>query len=225
MGYILEIEEDALCICGLYGTYKAKDNRDGSFNVSVYRDVYVNEIDSNGEEYCVDAGQEWSVHVKDLGELHSFISKCERERLWNYIPGPTYKVRFDADKGFVYLKGSCKKFIVSEDERGLYVDEIQTSKAHNHDYADNLLEVTQMLLKKEKWWDCQVEENLKIIKGTEPSANITDAGNLKIENNEKTYYIGQKENGSFWVNMVGGNERHICYKDSLAEAIKLIVDS
>lgn len=222
MGYNLEIEDDALRIYGLYGTYKAQDNRDGSFDVSVCMDVYVNEIDSNGEEYCVDAGQEWTVNVNNLSELNIFISRCEQERLWNYILGPIYNARFDSEKGLLYLKGNYKKFVIGQDEKGLFIDEIQEPKSHNYDYSNSLSSTIKTLLKKEHWWDCQAEENLKRIKGSEPSANITDAGNLKIKNKENIYYIGQKENGCFWVNVIGGNERHIYYKNTFKEIIQLI---
>ena len=84
MSYKLDIKDDALRICGLFGTYEAADDGSGGFLVSVQQDSCVNEIDADGEEYLVDFGQEWSVLVKNLSELNGFIKRCEEERLWNY---------------------------------------------------------------------------------------------------------------------------------------------
>ena len=51
---------------------------------------------------------------------------------------------------------------------------------------------------------------------------VTSGGNLQIEYRNKSLLIGQKDDGTYWFNMIGGQEKHIFYKDSFKEVIALL---
>lgn len=114
MSYKLDIKDNSLCIQGLYGTYEAMDNGSGGFTISVIQDTCVNEIDAEGEEYLVESGQEWSVPVINLTELNGFVKKCEEEKLWNYMCGPVFRIKPDAENGVLYIKGQSKNFVIGD---------------------------------------------------------------------------------------------------------------
>ena len=119
------------------------DDGSGGFLVSVQQDSCVNEIDADGEEYLVDFGQEWSVPVKNLSELNGFIKRCEEERLWNYLPGPVFRMKPDIETGILYVRGQSRNFVIGEGDKGLYVDESANTK--NHNYKDDLLGITRYM--------------------------------------------------------------------------------
>lgn len=220
MSYQLDIQDNTLCIKGLFGVYEAEDNGDGSFIVSVIQKSCVNELDSEGEEYFVESGQEWNIIAENLTELNSFITSCETEKMWNYMCGPVFKVKPDIANGLLYLKGQTKNFVIGECQDGLYVDELQASK--NHNYVDEFIGLTRELTKQDKWWKRAAEETLDIIRNVKSTAMITSGGNMKIEYKNKSFVIGQKDNGDFWINVIDNQERHIYYKSSWPEVLSLL---
>ena len=220
MSYRLEFQNNTLCIQGLYGAYEAADRGEGGFLVSVSLDTCVNEMDSEGEEYLVETGQEWSVPVANLTELNSFIRKCEDEKLWNYICGPVFRMKPDIEKGILYVKGQDENFFIGADEKGLYLDHGQIAKVH--EYMD-LTTITKRMTMEDKWWSRPAVETLDIARNMRCAAMITSGGNLKLEYRNKSVLIGQKENGSFWVNVVNGMERHILYKDTWKEVLEALI--
>lgn len=217
MSYRLDITENTLCIQSLYGTYEVSDNGEG-FLISVVQGTCTNELDSEGEEYLVESGQEWNVPVKNLTDLNVFIKKCESERLWNYICGPVFRMKAEKD-GLLYLKGYTQNFIIGEDGKGLYIDDSQK----NHIYIKDLMSISRKLIMEDKWWMRPAEESLDMIRNIRCAATITSGGNLKLEYKNKSLLIGQKEDGSFWVNMTEGLERHILYKEKWNDVIELLL--
>lgn len=220
MSYQLEIKDDALYINGVFGKYEAEDSGKGEFVVSVVTDVCINELDSEGEEYLVDAGQAWNIPVKNLAELNGFITKCEEERLWNYILGPIFRIKPDLDNGILYIKGHTKNFAIGETEKGFYVDELQSSKSHH--IVEDLMDGTHVITTNDKWWERPVEETMEIMNDLHCYAKVTDGGNLKVELKNKSFVIGNKDNGGFWVNITGGQERHVYYKDNWKDVVALL---
>lgn len=220
MSYKLDIKDDALRICGLFGTYEAADDGSGGFLVSVQQDSCVNEIDADGEEYLVDFGQEWSVSVKNLSELNGFIKRCEEERLWNYLSGPVFRMKPDMENGILYIRGQNRNFVIGEGDKGLYVDESANTKSHN--YKDDLLGITRYMTAEDKWWQRPAEETVDIARNMRCAAMVTSGGNLQLEYRNKSLCIGQKEDGSFWVNVSGDQEKHIFFKDNWKEVIALL---
>lgn len=220
MSYQLDIQDNTLCIKGLFGVYEAEDDGDGRFIVSVIQESCVNELDSDGEEYFVESGQEWNIIVENLSELNSFITNCENEKMWNYMCGPVFKMKPDIANGLLYLKGQTKNFVIGDYENKLYIDELQTSK--NHNYVDEFIGLTRELTKQDKWWNRTAEETLDIVRNVKSTAMITSGGNMKIEYKNKSFVIGQKDDGNFWINIMDNQERHIYYKSSWSEVLNLL---
>lgn len=220
MSYKLEINDNALCIQGLYGTYEAVGDENGGFIVSVMQDTCVNELDSDGEEYLVESGQEWAVPMKNLSELNRFIKKCEEEKMWNYMSGPVFRMKPDIEKGLLYIKGQSRNFIIGEYNGQLYVDE--TQNANTHSCVSELTDITKTLTKSDSWWNRTSDETMELLKNIRCAAVVTSGGNLRLVYRNKNMQIGQKENGSFWVNMMEGQEKHILYKDTWKEVVSLL---
>lgn len=210
MGYRLEITDNALCIQGLYGNYEASDNGNG-FLVSVMLDTCINELDAEGEEYLVETGQEWTVPVDGLTELNQFIKKCEAERLWNYTCGPTFQIKIDTERGLLYLKGQTKNFFLGEEGGQLYLDAAQAQAQHR--YVEKLLDALRSITMEDKWWMRPAEETMDLMRNMRCAARITDGGNLQLEYRNKSALVGQKDDGSFWMNIKNGQEKHILYKE------------
>lgn len=218
MSYQLEIKDDALCIHGMFGIYEAEGGGTDGFNVSVVSDMCVNELDADGGEYLVDAGQEWEIPVKNLAELNSFIKTCEDERLWNFILGPVFKIKVDAEKNLLYMKGHTANFVIGECNSGLYVDDIN---AKSHSIVAEFSEGMRKLTINDKWWTRPVMETMDIIRGLKCYACVTSGGNLKVEIKDKSFVIGQKEEGGFWVNVTADQERNVYYKESWKEVVEI----
>lgn len=216
MGYRLEITDNALCIQGLYGSYEASDNGNG-FLVSVILDTCTNELDAEGEEYLVESGQEWAIVVDGLTELNAFIKKCENERMWNYMCGPTFRMKMDTERGILYLKGQTKNFFIGEDGGRLYVD--TTQGAGQHREMATLLEAARTMAREDKWWMRPADESLDLMRNMRCAACVTDGGNLRLEYRNKSALIGQKDDGSYWMNVVNGQEKHILYKESWKDVL------
>lgn len=217
--YQMEIKENTLYIRGLFGKYEAKISEHG-FDVSVIRDECASELDENGEEYLIDAGQEWSTSVDSLLDLDSFMKRCEEERLWNYMPGPVFRMKADLENKTLYLRGVTKSFLIGTDNKGLYIDDPQLTKTHK--YIKAFPEVTKILTKEDKWWLRQASETMEIIRSSKSYASVTDGGRLQLVYKDKSYRIGQKDDGSFWVNVSADQERHIYFKDNWKDVLALL---
>lgn len=220
MSYKLEINDNALYIQGLYGTYEAIGGEKGGFIVSVVQDTCVNELDEDGGEFLVESGQEWSVPMKNLIELNSFIKKCEEERLWNYINGPVFRMKPDTEKGIVYVKGQNKNFIIGEYNGQLYIDETQNNKSHN--CVSELTDITRTMTTTDAWWNRPADETMEILKNIRCAIAVTAGGNLRFEYRNKSMQVGQKGDGTFWVNIADGQEKHILYKDAWKDVVALL---
>lgn len=220
MSYKLDIQDDLMSIQGLYGTYEASNNEKGGFMISVVLGSYVYELDAEGEDYIVENGQEWAVPAKNLTELNEFIRMCEDEKLWNYMSGPVFRMKPDTENGILYIKGQTKNFVIGEHEKKLYVDEVQSSKTHY--YVEDLFDAAKKMTTEDKWWSRKGEETVDIVRNMRCAIMVTSGGNLQIEYRNKSLLIGQKDDGTYWVNMIGGQEKHIFYKDSFKEVIALL---
>lgn len=220
MQYKLNITEDSLHIQGLYGTYNAEDLGKDGFMLSVIRDVCVNEMDEEGEEYLVEAGQEWQIPVSNLSEMNAFIKKSEEERLWNYLSGPVFKIKPDFEAGTLYVKGNSKSFLIGNDEKGLYIDDAMSLKTHK--YIKSFSEMIKKMVYEDRWWDRAAEDTMDILKNSRCAASITSGGNLVLEYRNKKILVGQKTDGGFWINTAMDDEKHIFYKKSWKEVIVLL---
>lgn len=220
MNYGLDIKDEELHIQGIYGTYIAQDNNNSGFLVSVDFDTYVNEVDSDGEEYLVETGQEWFVPVSSLAELNSFIQHCENERLWNYMKGPIFRMKPDADAGVLYIKGLQKNFALGADEKGIYLDELPATKAHA--YVDSIFNAMQMLTRTDKWWMRPSADSLDMLNNFKCLAVVTSGGNLQLSYKTKKITIGQKDDNTYWVHVSEGENKDIYYKDTWKEILALI---
>ena len=218
--YKLEINDNAMLIHGLYGTYEAMGDANGSFVVSVIQDTCVNELDADGEEYLVESGQDWAVPVSNLAELNSFIKKCEEEKLWNYMSGPVFRMKPDAEKGIIYVKGQTRNFIIGEHNGQLYIDESQNVKTHN--CVQELTDITKTMTKMDSWWSRPSDETMEILKNIRCAVSVTAGGNLRFEYRGKSMQVGQKGDGSFWVNIADGQEKHILYKEAWKDVVELL---
>ena len=220
MSYKLDIHDNEMCIQGLYGTYEAEDNRKGGFEVSVISNASINEIDAEGDEYSISYGQEWNIPVNSLAELNGFIKKCEEERLWNYLPGPVFRMKPDIENGILYIKGFTKTFIIGEDEKGIYVDDTQNAKSHN--YVDDIFDAALKMTKEDKWWERASNETMEIARDMRCAAMVTSGGNIKLGNKNKTFIIGQKTEKSYWVHVADDQEKHVYYKEKFKDVISLL---
>lgn len=219
MSYKLDIHDNAMRIQGLYGKYEASDNGNGGFEVSVLNDASINEVDADGDEYSISYGQEWNIPVNSLAELNGFIQKCEEERLWNYLPGPVCKMRPDIENGILYIKGCIRNFIIGEDEKGIYVDSTQNQKTH--DYVDDIFDAALKIVKEDKWWNRDADAVMELVKDMRCTVMITSGGNLKLGYRNKIFIIGQKDDGSFWVNVTDDQEKHVYYKENFKDVMSL----
>lgn len=102
----------------------------------------------------------------------------------------------------------------------LYVDEVQSSKTHH--YVEDLFDAAKKMTTEDKWWSRKGEETVDIVRNMRCAIMVTSGGNLQIEYRNKSLLIGQKDDGTYWVNMIGGQEKHIFYKDSFKEVIALL---
>lgn len=218
--YQMEIKENALFIQGLFGKYEIKDIK-GGFDVSVVRNECASELDENGEEYLIDAGQEWGVTVHNLVELGNFLDQCEMERLWNYIPGPVFRMKPDFENGTLFLKGVAKSFIIGADAKGLYADDAQGTKSHR--YVKDIFSAMHMIAKEDPWWSRPATETLELLRTSRSYASVTDGGRLKIIFKDRTCRIGQKTDGPLWASVSTGQERHLYYRDSWKEILGLLI--
>lgn len=217
MSYRVDIFDNNMCIYGLYGTYSLSEN---PLSVSVTFDTCVNEIDEDGEEYLVETGQAWSVPLKDFTELENFIKTCEKERLWNYIHGPVFKIKPDVENGILYARGLSTTFAIGQEDNKLYIDSGTDKK---HDYTDGLSGVIKKLTVCDKWWQRDAEETLDMVRNGRCTAIVTSGGNLRLEYKNKKMLVGQKSDGTFWVNIVEDNDKHVYYKNNWADVVKLLV--
>lgn len=221
MSYRLDINDDSLRIYGLYGTYEAVMSEDKKMIVSISFDTCVNELDGDGEEYLVETGQEWNIPVDNFAELDEFIKSCERERLWNYMHGPVFKIKPDMESGLLYLKGHSCNFVIGEDNNSLYIDE-SPIVAKGHYYVKELSMATKRITQSDKWWMRDVNETMDMVRNMRCTASITSGGNLQIDYKSKRMIVGQKSDKSYWVNVIDGNDKHIYYKNSWKEVIALL---
>lgn len=85
-----------------------------------------------------------------------------------------------------------------------------------------MFDAAKKMTTEDKWWSRKGEETVDIVRNMRCAIMVTSGGNLQIEYRNKSLLIGQKDDGTYWVNMIGGQEKHIFYKDSFKEVIALL---
>lgn len=219
MSYKLDIKDNTMLITGQFGTYEAIDDEHGGFTVSIVQDSYVAEMDSEGNEYFVNSGQEWIVPICGLSELNNFIQKCESERLWNFTIGPVFRVKIDKENNLMYIKGYEKSFVIGTDENGMYMDENFNSKKHN--YIHRFSDISSTLIVSDKWWMRDVKETIEILHTSRVLAKVTDGGYFNIKCKDKDFVVGQKEDGQLWISICSCNEKSLCVKNDWRAVLEL----
>lgn len=210
---------DTLEVFGDYGNYKIKESDKGGFLINAVFDSFVNERDETGDTYLVEKGEYWKIRVDGIQGLHSFITACENTKLWNVLKGIAYRIGIDSEKGIMYIRGASRNYILGEEGGKLYLDETKDQKTHH--YLPGLDAALSEIVRSDTWWLRSLDEIIEITDRQYNIMEITDGGHIRLPLKNETAILGQKEDGSYWISIEGG-DHHVYYRDTLKEIFKLI---
>lgn len=206
---------------GQFGKYKISDDAGGGFKAAPVFDTFVEEYDETEESFLIEKGKEWFTPFKTLLEMNAFLQKCEKERLWNIMPGPMFRFRISDNANAFSIKGVNLSAVISKTEDGFKVSYPETKEAE--ETSGSLPSLSSFLLSHDSWYERNAEEAaaLSSCKGV---MKITSGGNLRFETKSASYVVGQRESGTFFVAQFSLEDRSTYFVDTFEEALQLIAE-
>lgn len=218
--YKTEILPDgSMELIGQYGKYRISDAQ-GGFEVAPLFDTYVEEFDGSDESFLIEQGKTWFSPFGTISEMNAFLKRCEDEKLWNIMPGPMFRFKINDDSNAVFLKGESLVVVISKTDTGFKASYPETKQVREID--GDISSLCAFLVSADRWWDRPGDEAAAMSSSMKGVLKLTSGGNMRFDSKDRTDILGQKEDGTFWVCDISGDERHIYFVDTFADALKVI---